>query len=103
MGGPTDNVGIDHYAVMRNGVTIAVVGSTTTSYVDAATAASTSYSYSVTAFDTAGNVSPASNSINVTTLASAGITISVQVVTHQATSSTTLAHRRSAPARRTRS
>ncbi len=54
----TDNVGVTGYIVSRDGNPLETV--TTTSYVDATVAPSTSYSYSVVAFDAADNVSPAS-------------------------------------------
>ncbi|MCX9157982.1 alpha-amylase family glycosyl hydrolase [Niveibacterium sp. 24ML] len=51
----TDNVGVAGYRVSRNG---ALLGSTTgTAYTDNGLAASTSYSYSVQAYDLAGNTS----------------------------------------------
>lgn len=61
----TDNVGVAGYAVYRNG---AQVGTTTgTSYPDTGLQPSTTYSYYVTAFDVAGNMSPASNTATATT------------------------------------
>lgn len=62
----TDNVGVSGYWVVRNGVTIAQLGPTTT-YTDATATASTSYAYQVKAFDAAGNTSAASNTASVTT------------------------------------
>jgi chitodextrinase len=51
----TDNVGVAGYRVFRNGNQIATV--TTTSYSNTGLAASTAYTYTVSAFDAAGNVS----------------------------------------------
>ncbi|WP_199731753.1 DUF4832 domain-containing protein [Cohnella endophytica] len=69
-GASTDNVGVTGYDVYRGGN---LVGSTaSTSYTDTGLNASTAYSYTVKAKDAAGNVSPASNTLNVTTSASGG-------------------------------
>jgi glucosylceramidase len=58
------------YDIDRNG---AQVGTTTgTSYTDTGLSPSTTYSYTVTAKDTAGDTSPASGTVSVTTLASGG-------------------------------
>ncbi len=49
----TDNVGIDHYQIMRDG---AAIGNTAlTSYVDNSVIENTDYTYHVVAFDAAGN------------------------------------------------
>src|SRR5262249_12416697 len=63
----TDNVGVAGYKVLRNGN---LAGSTTTAltYSDTSLAASTSYSYTVEAFDAAGNVSTPSTPVTATTL-----------------------------------
>ena len=50
-----DNVGVAGYHVLRNSVQIATISGT--SYTDSGLAASTTYSYTVNAFDAAGNVS----------------------------------------------
>ena len=63
----TDNVGVAGYHVFRNG---SGAGSTSgTSYLDTGLTASTTYTYTVTAFDAAGNVSTPSSSLAVTTAA----------------------------------
>jgi chitodextrinase len=64
----TDNVGVTGYYVFRNGTQIASVASGT-SYTDSTAAASTTYSYTVKAFDAAANVSAASAALSVTTTA----------------------------------
>ncbi len=51
----TDNVGVSGYKVYRGTTLIATT--TTTSYANTGLAASTTYTYKVSAFDTAGNVS----------------------------------------------
>jgi Bacterial Ig domain/Protein of unknown function (DUF1565)/Fibronectin type III domain len=62
----TDDVGVTGYRVMRDGTQ---VGTTTTelTYTDSTLTAGRTYTYTVTAVDAAGNVSPASNSATVTT------------------------------------
>ena len=66
----TDNVGVAGYRVYR-GNTLA--GTTTsTSFTDSGLTPSTSYSYTVVAYDAAGNVSPASSAVS--TMTSAGST-----------------------------
>jgi hypothetical protein len=62
----TDDVGVKNYDIYRNGAVIATVG-TQTSYSDQTTQPSTAYTYSVVAFDAAGNASPASDPASVTT------------------------------------
>jgi chitodextrinase len=62
----TDNVGVLGYYVYRAGVKVGTVSSGT-SYVDNTVLPSTTYSYTVTAFDAAGNASAASNSATITT------------------------------------
>src|SRR5437660_10806349 len=61
----TDNVGVTGYIVRRNGTQVATPA--TTSYADTGLAAATTYSYSVAARDAAGNVSPDSTSVSITT------------------------------------
>jgi hypothetical protein len=61
----TDNVGVTGYRVLRGGVRIATVSATT--YVDTTVSPSTRYRYKVKAFDAAGNLSPASARLVVTT------------------------------------
>lgn len=62
----SDASGIAGYRISRNGGLLATVGNVT-SYVDSTAAPSTSYTYTVTATDAAGNVGPASSGANVTT------------------------------------
>lgn len=61
----TDNVGVTGYKILRNGTQIGT--STTTSFTDTTLAASTTYSYTVQAYDAAGNTSAASTALSVTT------------------------------------
>ena len=61
----TDNIGVDHYVILRNGVSAGT--SLTTSFTDSNLTSGTAYSYSVTAVDAAGNVSAASGSLALST------------------------------------
>jgi acid phosphatase type 7 len=61
----TDNIGVTGYRVTRDGVQVGT--SATTSYSDATVAGGSTYSYTVTAVDAAGNVSAPSNAASVTT------------------------------------
>lgn len=61
----TDDVGVTAYGVLRGGVQVATTP--TTSYTDSGLTASTAYSYTVVARDAAGNTSPASAAVPVTT------------------------------------
>jgi chitodextrinase len=66
----TDSAGVAGYMVFRNNVQIATT--TQTSYSDTNLTPSTSYTYTVEAFDTAGNVSAASSPATAITLAGTG-------------------------------
>src|SRR5213596_3733854 len=68
----TDNVGVTGYIVRRNGVQVATPA--TTSYADTGLSAATTYSYTVAARDAAGNISPDSTSVSVTTGSTADTT-----------------------------
>jgi chitodextrinase len=68
----TDNVGVTGYDILRapgtSGGTFAQVGtSTTSSFSNTGLTASTAYRYQVRARDAAGNLSPVSNTVQVTT------------------------------------
>ena len=65
----TDNVAVTGYRVLRGGIQIAVTNLTT--FSDSGLTASTAYSYSIAAFDAAGNVSAQSVAASATTQASA--------------------------------
>ena len=62
-----DNVGVDHYALERNGQPLVTVPGTATSYSDTSVLPSTQYSYTVEAFDAAGNHSGPSSPATATT------------------------------------
>ena len=61
----TDNVGVSGYDVYKNGTLLA--STSNTSYNVTALTASTNYTFYVKAKDAAGNISSASNTVNVTT------------------------------------
>ena len=63
----TDNVGVALYKITRNGTPLTTTSST--SYTNTGLSASTTYSYTVQAYDAAGNGSAASAPLSVTTLA----------------------------------
>ena len=65
----TDNVGVTGYTVYRGTTAIATLPASTTSYTDSGLVPGTGYSYTVTAMDGAGNVSPPSNQASATTQA----------------------------------
>ena len=69
--GATDNNGVTGYKVYSNGVLQATLG-TVNSYTVTGLAASSSYSFSVSSLDGAGNESSPSNSISVTTNSGGG-------------------------------
>ena len=64
----TDNVGVTGYTIYRNGSQIAT--SATNSYSDSGLSASTQYTYTVDAYDAAGNHSSQSSSASATTQSS---------------------------------
>lgn len=66
----TDNVAVTGYRVYRNGSSIGTTGGT--SLADSNLSASTTYTYTVSAYDAAGNASNQSTQINVTTDANQG-------------------------------
>ncbi|MDB5075301.1 MAG: hypothetical protein JWO42_1480, partial [Chloroflexi bacterium] len=63
-GAATDNVAVSRYNVLRNGAQIGTTPGLT--YADNTVSASTTYTYTVTAQDAAGNVGPPSNAVNIT-------------------------------------
>src|SRR5260221_7094867 len=65
----TDNVGVTGYILLRNGAQIATPA--TTSFADTGLSAATTYSYTVAARDAAGNLSPDSTGVSVTTASAA--------------------------------
>ncbi len=66
----TDNVGVAGYNILRNGTKVNT--STSTSFTDTSLAQGAQYTYTVTAYDLAGNTSAVSNSLTTTTKVKAG-------------------------------
>lgn len=69
--GATDNVGVTGYKLFQDGNEIPNIGNVTT-YQASALTAQTTYSFTVTALDAAGNESASSNAVSVTTDTAAG-------------------------------
>jgi Fibronectin type III domain len=63
----TDDVGVTGYTIYRGGAQLTTVGGTATSFADTSVKPSTTYTYTVDAFDAAGNHSPQSGSASATT------------------------------------
>jgi len=77
-GASTDDVGVSGYTVYRNGSAIATTtGPSATAYSDTSVAPSTTYSYTVDAFDAAGNHSQQSAPASATTPASSQQTVTL--------------------------
>lgn len=66
----TDNIGVTRYTVSRNGTQVGTP--TTSSFSDTGLSASTTYVYTVSASDAAGNTSAPSTSVGVTTQQTGG-------------------------------
>jgi chitodextrinase len=67
-----DNVGVAGYDVFRDGAKLQSVGGSTTTFHDSGLAAATTYTYTVDAFDAAGNTSSPSAGASVTTPSGGG-------------------------------
>ncbi len=65
----TDNVGVAGYRVYRDGIPAVFATATSTAYVDINIAPVEVHTYTVAAYDAAGNASPQSNSASAVTLA----------------------------------
>jgi chitodextrinase len=63
----TDDVGVAGYRIYRDGGATAIATVTGTTYADGGVAPGTTHSYTVAAFDAAGNASPMSNTAAATT------------------------------------
>jgi chitodextrinase len=63
----TDNVGVTGYTVYRNGTKVGATAGNTLTYADGGLAPATTYTYTVDAFDAAGNHSATSASSSATT------------------------------------
>jgi fibronectin type 3 domain-containing protein len=62
----TDNIGVTSYGIYRNGAQVGTVSGDALTYQDTSVTAGTSYSYTVRAFDAAGNSSADSNTATAT-------------------------------------
>lgn len=73
----SDNIGVTGYKVYRNGAATPIATVTTPSFGDSGLLASTSYTYTVSAIDAAGNQSTQSSTVTATTQATAAtVTVS---------------------------
>lgn len=63
----TDDVGVTGYHVRRDGAVVATLGAAATSFSDTGLATASTHSYTVDAFDAAGNISAQSASVSATT------------------------------------
>ncbi|UNK17158.1 lytic polysaccharide monooxygenase [Paenibacillus sp. N3/727] len=66
-GQSTDNVGVTGYKIYRGSSLVGTVSGTTTDYTVSGLSPNTAYTFTVHAFDAAGNESSASNSVTATT------------------------------------
>jgi len=86
----TDNVAVSSYKVYRNGAATPVATVTSPSYGDSGLSASTTYTYTVSAIDAAGNESAKSAAASVTTPAAA-TTVTVSGVVSDASTGNPIA------------
>jgi chitodextrinase len=63
----SDNVGVSGYTIYRNGAVLVTASGSSLTYSDGSVSPSTTYTYSVDAFDAAGNHSAQSSPVSVTT------------------------------------
>jgi len=63
----TDDVGVTSYRIRRNGTFLATVDGSLATYMDTGVQPGTTYKYDVTAADGAGNLSPKSDPVTITT------------------------------------
>jgi len=71
----TDNVGVAGYQIIRNGSPLSYFPGTPLTYADTTVSAATGYTYTVNAYDAAGNHSASSNALQVTTPAAPSISV----------------------------
>ena len=84
IGSLSDAIGVTAYELTRDGLALATVTAPTTAYLDPSVAPSTTYTYAVRARDAAGNLSPFSTGLSVTTPAAPPQPLTV-LATHDAT------------------
>ena len=61
----TDNIGVTGYKIYRDGVEVGTAS--TTDYSDSNLTPSTTYTYTIKAYDAAGNISDSSAELSITT------------------------------------
>ena len=71
----TDNVGVTGYQIIRNGTVLVSIPSGALTYADKTASAATTYTYTINAYDAAGNHSALSNALQVSTLAGPPVSI----------------------------
>jgi VCBS repeat-containing protein len=87
----TDDTAVTSYQILRNGVSIASVSGSTTTFADTGLASNTSYTYTVRAQDDAGNVSSDSAPAAITTrLAAPALTGSKSTIKSRGNKSTSV-------------
>jgi fibronectin type 3 domain-containing protein len=84
----TDDVGVARYNISRGGALLATT--TTPGYLDPTVVGGTTYSYTVTAQDAAGNIGPAAGPAVVTTPVAPTLGLDTQVVVHGSSASTSI-------------
>lgn len=72
----TDNVGVTSYQIEKDGVEVATISATNTTYLVTNLSAETTYDFEVFALDAYGNISNASNLVTITTLEAAEVIFS---------------------------
>ena len=72
----TDNVGVVSYLIEQDGVEVATISATNTTYLVSNLSPETTYDFEVFALDAYGNISSASNLVTVTTLEAAEVIFS---------------------------
>jgi chitodextrinase len=74
----TDDIGVAGYNIFRNGLRIST--STVNAFSDIGLLSSTTYTYAITAYDSAGNESAQSAALRASTLASASVAVQSQII-----------------------
>jgi chitodextrinase len=84
----SDDVGVSGYRVYRDGAAIATTA--TPGYADSGLTPGTTYSYTVAAYDAAGNLSDQSAPASLTTAAADSLALDKVVTTHQSSNATSI-------------
>jgi uncharacterized protein YkwD len=88
----SDNVGVTGYQITRSGSVLTTVAGNVTSYADTSVKGGVTYSYSIKAFDAAGNYSTASNTAVVATPAAQASVTATSVTPNAGTGFTQTFH-----------